>query len=98
MLKKIVSCGQTGAEHAALDVAIMFNIPHGGWIPKGRLAEDGPLPDKYQLQEMLTNSYTKRTEQNVIDSDGTVIISHGRLTGGTDHTVTELDLFHYLRY
>jgi len=49
MIKKIISGGRTGADRAALDVAIKFNIPHGGWIPKGRIAEDGPLPDKYQL-------------------------------------------------
>jgi hypothetical protein len=50
MIKKIFSGGQTGSDRAALDVAIQFNIPHGGWIPKGRKTEDGPLPDKYQLK------------------------------------------------
>ena len=82
-VKKIISGGQTGADRAALDFAIENNIPHGGWIPKGRKAEDGRLPDKYHLQEMNTTSYSKRTEQNIIDSDGTVIISHGKLTGGS---------------
>jgi len=86
MLKKIISGGQTGADRAALAFALKFNIPHGGWIPKGRIAEDGPLPDKYQLQEMPTASYPARTEQNVIDSNGTVIFSRGAPTGGTDHT------------
>ena len=86
MVKKIVSGGQTGADRAALDVSIALDIPHGGWVPKGRLTEDGPLPKKYQLREMPTNSYPKRTEQNVIDSDGTLIISHGKLTGGSDLT------------
>lgn len=86
MLKKIVSGGQTGADRAALDVAIKLGIPHGGWVPKGRIAEDGPLSEKYELQEMSTSSYPARTEQNVIDSDGTVIISHGKLTGGSDYT------------
>jgi len=80
MLTKIISGGQTGADRAALDAAIDLGIPHGGWIPKGRNAEDGTLPDKYQLQEMPTASYPKRTEQNVIDSDGTLILSHGNLT------------------
>ena len=47
------------------------------------MAEDGPLPEKYQLQEMSTQNYPKRTEQNVIDSDGTLIITHGNLTGGS---------------
>ena len=82
-LKKIISGGQTGVDQAALDVAISFDIPHGGWIPKGRRTEAGKLPDKYMLKEMPTSSYPKRTEQNVIDSDGTLIISHGKLTGGS---------------
>jgi len=86
MIKKIVSGGQTGADRAALDVAIILNIPHGGWVPKGRLAEDGPIHTKYHLQEMTTDGYPARTEQNVIDSDGTLIISHGELTGGSAFT------------
>ena len=83
MIKRIISGGQTGADRAALDFAIKMDLPHGGWVPKGRLAEDGPLPGKYQLQEMPTTNYPKRTEQNVIDSDGTLIITHGKLTGGS---------------
>jgi len=86
MIKKIISGGQTGADRAALDVAFKFGIPHGGWIPKGRKTEKGPLPEKYQLQEMPTDSYEARTEQNVMDSDGTLIIARGKLTGGTDYT------------
>ena len=86
MLEKIISGGQTGADRAALDFAINHKIPHGGWVPKGRLAEDGPLPSKYKLTEMPTESYQDRTEQNVIDSDGTVIISRGKLTGGSAYT------------
>ena len=86
MINKIISGGQTGADLAALDVAIKFDIPHGGCIPKGRLTEAGPLPDKYKLKEMPTRSYPKRTEQNVIDSDGTLIIARGKLSGGTDYT------------
>ena len=86
MIEKIISGGQTGAERAALDVAIKFNIPHGGWIPKGRKTEDGRLPDRYQLQEMPTSSYPSRTEQNVLDADGTLIFSRGEPTGGTRYT------------
>ena len=83
MIKKIISGGQTGADQAALDFAIQHNIPHGGWIPKGRKTEDGILPDKYHLDEMPTASYPKRTEKNILDSDGTVIFSRGKLTGGS---------------
>jgi len=85
MIEKIISGGQTGADRAALEFALKFFKPHGGWIPKGRITEDGPLPDKYQLQEMPTTSYPARTEQNVKDSDGTVIFSRGKPTGGTDY-------------
>jgi len=86
MIKKIISGAQSGVDRTALDFAIKYYIPHGGWIPKGRIAEDGPLPDKYQLQEMPTTSYPKRTEQNVIDSDDTLIFSRGKPTGGTKYT------------
>ena len=75
MLKKIISGGQTGADRAALDVAINMNIPHGGWLPKGRRTEKGPLPKEYLLREMDDPSYAKRTEANVLDSDGTLIFS-----------------------
>jgi hypothetical protein len=88
MIEKIVSGGQTGADRAALDWAISRGIPHGGWCPKGRLAEDGPIPAKYQLQETSTKNYLQRTEQNVIDSDGTVIFSiRPVLTGGSKRTM-----------
>jgi hypothetical protein len=88
MIEKIISGGQTGADRAALDFAIEHNIPHGGWIPKGRKTEDGVLLDKYQLQEMPTDSYPRRTEKNVLDSDGTLIVSHGFLTGGSALTTS----------
>ena len=83
MITKIISGGQTGADQAALDFAIEHDIPHGGWIPKGRQTETGILPDKYKLDEMPTASYPKRTERNILDSDGTLIFSRGKLTGGS---------------
>ncbi len=86
MIKKIISGGQTGADQAALDAAIELDIPHGGWVPKGRLTENGVLPDKYKLHEMPTSSYSERTERNIIVSDGTLILSHGKLTGGSELT------------
>ena len=86
MIRQIISGGQTGADQAALDVAIKLGIPHGGWIPRGRLTEEGSLPDKYNLVEMPSSSYPLRTEQNVIDSAGTLIISHGHLSEGSDYT------------
>jgi len=85
---KIVSGGQTGADRAALDWAIQRGIAHGGWCPKGRLAEDGAVDQRYQLQETPTDRYEQRTEWNVRDSDGTVVFSvMATLTGGSKKTV-----------
>lgn len=86
MILKIVSGGQTGVDRAALDVALKLGIPHGGWVPKGRVAEDGPLPETYRMHETATAVYAERTEKNVIDSDGTLIISRGELSGGSEAT------------
>ena len=86
MIRKIISGGQTGADQAALDVAIKLGIPHGGWLPAGRRTEAGPLADTYNLRETATASYAERTEKNVVDSDGTLILCHGELSGGSDHT------------
>ena len=86
MIKRIVSGGQTGVDRAALDVAIKLGIAHGGWIPRGRLTESGALPQKYRLKETSSSQYSVRTEKNVVDADGTLIISHGPLTGGTEYT------------
>jgi len=83
MIQKIISGAQTGADRAALDAAIEIGIPHGGWVPKGRLAEDGIIPPCYDVSEMATESYAARTEQNIVDSDGTLIFSHGPLSGGS---------------
>lgn len=89
LIAKIVSGGQTGADRAALDWAIENGIPHSGWCPKGRLAEDGPIDARYNLQETPTANYPQRTEWNARDSDGTVVFSIGPLlSGGSKKTVT----------
>ncbi len=80
---RIVSGGQTGVDRGALDFAISRGIEHGGWLPKGRRAEDGPLPPMYGLTETKTNRYAERTRKNILDSDGTLLIHEGRPSGGT---------------
>ncbi|MBI5385952.1 MAG: putative molybdenum carrier protein [Verrucomicrobia bacterium] len=81
---QIISGGQTGADIHALDWAISKGLRHGGWCPRGRLAEDGPIPSRYELRETTTADYLQRTQQNVQDSDGTVIFTVARkLQGGT---------------
>lgn len=79
----IVSGGQTGVDRAALDWAIEKGWPHGGYCPKGRIAEDGLIPRKYNLKEATSPGYAIRTRLNVIHSDATLILSPLPLTGGT---------------
>jgi hypothetical protein len=82
-LAKIVSGGQTGVDRGALDAALEAGFACGGWCPAGRTAEDGPLAACYPLVELVGGDYEKRTLQNVLDSDGTAILYHGELEGGT---------------
>jgi hypothetical protein len=84
---KIVSGGQTGVDRAALDVALELGMDCGGWCPRGRLAEDGPLAEVYRLAETATPDYSVRTELNVIHSEGTLILSLGEPSGGTLFTI-----------
>lgn len=81
--ERIISGGQTGADRAALDFAIEYGYPHGGWAPRGREAEDGCIPPKYQLTELPDGGYRQRTRRNVEDSDGTLIVNMDELDGGT---------------
>jgi hypothetical protein len=85
---KIISGGQTGADRAALDWALAHGVPHGGWCPKGRLAEDGAIDEKYDLRETPEAEYSQRTGWNVRDGDATVVVSRAaRLTGGSLFTM-----------
>ncbi len=83
MVRVIVSGGQTGADRGALDAAIELGLEHGGWCPRGRRAEDGLIPARYQLRETTATDYAARTERNVLDSDGTLLVTRGAPTGGS---------------
>jgi hypothetical protein len=86
-IQKIISGGQTGVDRAAFDFALDNGIEIGGFVPHGRRAEDGKVPAKYpNLIETKTRNYSERTELNVQNSDATLIISHGKLTGGSKLT------------
>ncbi|MFW5955765.1 MAG: putative molybdenum carrier protein, partial [Rhodothermales bacterium] len=86
MLKKIISGGQTGVDRAALDASRSLGLELGGWCPAGRRAEDGPIDRSYPLKETEDADYATRTRKNVVDSDGTLIVSPGPLSGGTKLT------------
>ena len=84
---KIVSGAQTGVDRAALDVALALGLACGGWVPRGRLAEDGVISRRYPVRETESRAYADRTLRNVKDSDATLILTRGMPTGGTALTL-----------
>jgi len=87
MLEAVVSGGQTGVDRAALDAAMACGLPVSGWCPRGRLAEDGVIDDRYPLRETPSENYEQRTEWNVRDSDATLVLTVGEPEGGTAATI-----------
>jgi len=86
-LRKIVSGGQSGVDRAALDAAIEIGIPCGGWCPWDRYAEDGRIGDRDPLTETPSGETAQRTEWNVRDSGGTLVLTRGEPSGGTALTI-----------
>ena len=87
IFSRIISGGQTGVDRAALDAALELGLPAGGWCPRGRRAEDGPIDPRYPLQETHSPYYPVRTEKNVLEADGTMILTRGKPRGGTALTL-----------
>lgn len=88
IISKIVSGGQTGADMGALGAALYCEVPHGGYCPKGRKQEKGKrIPDEYLMTEMDSPDYLKRTEQNVMESDATLVFTLGSASGGSLRTI-----------
>jgi len=88
LVEKIISGGQTGVDRAALDVGLELGISCGGWCPRGRKAEDGPIDTRYPLQETTSANYSVRTEKNVRESDGTLVLTKpGGASAGTALTI-----------
>jgi Circularly permutated YpsA SLOG family len=88
MLRQVISGGQTGADRAGLDFAIETGLEHGGYVPRGRKAENGRIDDRYDLVGLSTSSYPARTRRNIEESGGTVIFSLNRcLSGGSKLTL-----------
>ena len=85
---KIVSGGQTGVDRAGLVAAMELGLPTGGWVPCGRLTEDGVVPAVFStLRECPSGGFRERTRANVIDSDATLILVDALpVVGGTGYT------------
>lgn len=99
-LRKVISGGQTGVDQAALRAANECGLEIGGWCPPGRVCESGIIPSEFPLEETPEERSpdardvprSQRTEWNVRDSDGTLVLrSSGRSghhTGeGTEWTI-----------
>lgn len=94
MIKKIVSGGQTGVDRGALLLARTIGLESGGWCPRNRRAEDGRIDADFPLQETPLHHYWQRTQWNVRDSDGTMLLHRGKISRGTAltwRTTKELD-------
>lgn len=94
LLSTLISGGQTGVDRAALDVALVVGLQIGGWCPKGRRAEDGIIPMTYPLQETPSPRYAQRTQWNIRDADGTLILTCHEPTGGTALTIDTVQRVH----
>lgn len=86
-LRAVHSGGQTGVDRAGLDVAMNLGLDVGGFCPKGRLATDGAIPDKYPLTEIASKDYRERTRLNVASTDGTLVLHSGKPGPGTKLTI-----------
>jgi hypothetical protein len=86
-LARILSGGQTGIDRGALDAALAWGFPCGGWCPPRRLAEDGRIPERYPLIELKEGGYRQRTLRNVLESDGTAILYFAQIEGSTEETL-----------
>ena len=76
LVAKIVSGGQTGVDRGAIAAAKASYFPYGGLIPKGRLAEDGIVPEEFtEMKVAPRRDYRFRTEWNVTHSDATLILA-----------------------
>ena len=89
---KIISGGQTGVDQGALDSVfeymtqpnLILKISCGGTAPQGYWTEEGEdldLKEIYGLKQSEEFGYIDRTKRNVIDSDGTLIISSHESSG-----------------
>lgn len=79
----IISSGQSGADRGGLDAAIELGMAYGGTCPKGRKSDDGLIPPRYRLHEGEALEPGERSEANVRDADATLVLTFGRLGGGS---------------
>jgi hypothetical protein len=88
-LTKVISGGQTGVDSGGIGAAHMMGVATGGTVPKGWKTDRGPNPllECFGMTEHHSTDYGPRTEQNVKNSDATLIIVLDLTTPGTRLTM-----------
>lgn len=86
---KIISGGQTGGDRGGLEAGKALGLQTGGTAPKGYRTETGDdvsLKD-FGVTEHALPSYPGRTEDNVVNSDATIIFNVAEKSPGSYLTV-----------
>lgn len=75
MVVKVISGGQTGADIAGVEAAMMLGVGTGGAMPRGYKTLDGNRPRYnmiYNMYDTASSAYPPRTYENVKNSNGTI--------------------------
>jgi hypothetical protein len=76
---RIISSGSPGAESAALDAAIRFRIPYGGFTHQGALLPNDRPTGRYRLDERPYVPAMLLLEANLAQADGLLTFAGGAL-------------------
>ncbi|MCX6849676.1 MAG: hypothetical protein NTY98_12205 [Verrucomicrobia bacterium] len=79
----IITGAQLGVERAALEWALKYECPHGGWCPKGLLGSAEPLDPRYKLKEGETENVIEAVSSNVRDAEATLVFTLATKAAGT---------------
>lgn len=71
-ITKIISSGTSGAESAALDVAIHLKIPHGGYTMEGTMLDKYRVTRRYKLMGKGFADSRAKDEANLHIADATL--------------------------
>jgi hypothetical protein len=77
-LTKVISGGQCGADLGGITAALEMGVPTGGVAPlhfRTQWGNDPTLGTKFGLTEDASPAYPPRTQKNIEQSDGTLIIA-----------------------
>lgn len=79
----IITGAQLGVERAALEWALKYECPHGGWRPKSLPGAEEPLDPRYKLKEGETENVLEAVTSNVRDAEATLVFTLAAKAAGT---------------